>query len=177
MKFVINGGLIVGTMDGANIEICEECREETMFTFGCLESEVKTITEKAKEGDYPIDDRLQAVFQAIKKGAFSQNDSLAHAEFCEIIDKLCNIRAAGTWDGDRYLVIHDFPSYLEAQSRVDSIYSQDRTRWCKLSIRAASSMAKFSTDRTILEYAQAIWGVKSARRPVESMPGENLPEP
>jgi len=166
MKFVMNGGLIVGTMDGANIEIREECGEETMFVFGCLEHEVGGIAAKAKEGHYPIDGRLQQVFQAIRNGEFSRDEPEAHAEFCSIVDKLCNTNAAGTWDGDRYLVINDFPSFIDAQARVDATYANKAT-WCKLSIQAASSMAKFSTDRTISEYADVIWGIKPAPRPMQ----------
>merc|ERR1719298_2589 len=118
MKFVMNGGLIVGTMDGANIEIREEGGEDTMFIFGCLEHEVGSIREKAEQGNYPIDGRLQAVFGAIRNGDFSKGEPDAHEEFCRIVDKLCNIHAAGTWEGDRYLVINDFPSFVDAQARV-----------------------------------------------------------
>mmetsp|Transcript_56733 Transcript_56733/g.135120 ORF Transcript_56733/g.135120 Transcript_56733/m.135120 type:complete len:889 (+) Transcript_56733:103-2769(+) len=168
MKFVMNGGLIVGTMDGANIEIREEGGDETMFIFGALETEVAGIAAKAKNGNYPIDSRLQAVFGAIRNGMFSKEEPDAHSEFCEIVDKLCNTYAAGTWEGDKYLVIADFPSYLDAQAKVDSIYSKDKAKWCALSIQAACSMAKFSTDRTIGEYASVIWGVKPAPRPVTS---------
>eukprot|EP00435_Cladocopium_sp_Y103_P054704 s899_g17.t2 len=166
MKFVMNGGLIVGTMDGANIEIREECGEDTMFIFGCLEHEVSQIASKAKSGHYPIDQRLQNVFQAIRNGDFSQGEPEAHGEFCSLVDRLCNIQAAGTWEGDKYLVINDFPSFVDAQNRVDQTYA-DKAKWCKLSIQAASSMAKFSTDRTIKEYADVIWGVKPAPRPLE----------
>jgi len=165
MKFVMNGGLIVGTMDGANIEIREECGDDTMFIFGCLEHEVGAITAKAAQGNYPIDGRLQAVFSAIKAGQFSLGEEEAQTEFNGIVDKLCNVSAAGTWDGDRYLVINDFPSYIDAQNRVDKTYA-DKNNWTKLSIKAASSMAKFSTDRTISEYAKVIWGVEPAPRPV-----------
>jgi starch phosphorylase len=168
MKFVMNGGLIVGTMDGANIEIREEGGEDTMFIFGALEHEVPAISARAKAGDYAIDPRLQAVFDAIRGDQFSQGEPDAHGEFCEIVDKLCNIHAAGTWDGDRYLVIHDFPSFVDAQARVDAIYSKDKAKWCSLSIQAAASMAKFSTDRTISEYSSVIWGVKPAPRPLDA---------
>merc|ERR1712205_298929 len=129
MKFVMNGGLIVGTMDGANIEIREEGGEDTMFIFGCLEHEVGSIREKAEQGNYPIDGRLQAVFGAIRNGDFSKGEPDAHEEFCRIVDKLCNIHAAGTWEGDRYLVINDFPSFVDAQARVDQTYAAKAT-WC-----------------------------------------------
>ena len=166
MKFVMNGGLIVGTMDGANVEIREECGHDTMFIFGCLENEVPDIKKRAAEGHYPIDARLQTVFDAIKQGDFSCNEPTAHEEFCELVDKLMNIREAGTWNGDRYLVCHDFPSFIDAQNRVDKIYKEDKKKWLSLSIQAASSMAQFSTDRTIREYASVIWDVKPAPRPV-----------
>jgi len=166
MKFVMNGGLIVGTMDGANIEIREECGEETMFVFGCLEHEVARIAAKAKEGHYPIDGRLQQVFQAIRNGEFARNEPEAQEEFVSLIDRLCNTQAAGTWEGDKYLVINDFPSFVDAQARVDATYANKST-WCKLSIQAASSMAKFSTDRTIGEYANVIWGITPAPRPMQ----------
>lgn len=167
MKFVMNGGLIVGTMDGANIEIREECGHDTMFIFGCEEHQVAGISARAQEGHYPIDNRLQAVFDAIRNGKFAgQAEPEAQSEFESIISRLCNTRAAGTWDGDRYLVIHDFPSFIDAQAKVDETY-KNRSLWCKLSIQAASSMAQFSTDRTISEYAKVIWGVVPARRPVD----------
>merc|ERR1711972_969680 len=102
MKFVMNGGLIIGTMDGANIEIRKECGNETMFIFGCLEDDVPRIKARSAVGDYPIDPRMQRVFDTIKSGKFSSGDDTAHAQFCGLIDKLCNTTAAGTWDGDRY---------------------------------------------------------------------------
>merc|ERR1711983_57828 len=166
MKFVMNGGLIVGTMDGANIEIREECGEDTMFIFGCLENEVPGIAARAKSGHYPIDSRLEAGFQAIRNGVFSNGEPEAHAEFCSLVDRLCNVKGAGTWEGAKYLVVHDFPSFIDAQARVDKTYA-DKTKWCRLSIQAASSMAKFSTDRTISQYANVIWGVTPAPRPLQ----------
>merc|ERR1719387_1469503 len=89
MKFVMNGGLIVGTMDGANVEIREECGTDTMFIFGALEHEVPAIKARAKTGHYPIDGRLQAVFRSIREGEFSLNDAVAQQEFCELIDNVC----------------------------------------------------------------------------------------
>merc|ERR1719437_276981 len=98
MKFVMNGGLIIGTMDGANIEIREEGGDDTMFIFGCLEDEVPSIKARAKEGHYPVDPRLMKVFDTIRQGVFSFGDDKAHEEFCALIQTLCNITAAGTWD-------------------------------------------------------------------------------
>jgi starch phosphorylase len=172
MKFVMNGGLIIGTMDGANIEIREEGGDETMFIFGCLEDDVPKIKENAAAGDYPIDPRLKKVIDVIRQGRFSFDDAKAQKDFEGLIDKLMNIEAAGTWDGDRYLVIHDFPSYIKAQDQVDQTY-KDQGKWTELSIQAASNMAKFSTDRTITEYATEIWECKPWPRQVGS--GNGVP--
>merc|ERR1719408_699758 len=81
MKFVMNGGLIIGTMDGANIEIREECGDETMFIFGCLEDDVPSIKDRAKQGHYPIDSRMTEVFDTIRKGTFSLGDDQVQQSF------------------------------------------------------------------------------------------------
>merc|ERR1719410_2002872 len=175
MKFVMNGGLIIGTMDGANIEIREEGGADTMFIFGCLEDEIPEIKNKAKSGHYPIDPRMQDVFNEVRSGRFSCGDDEATKEFVGLIDTLCNIQAAGTWDGDKYLLIQDFASYIDAQNRVDATYA-DKAKWCKLSIEAATSMAKFSTDRTMREYSDVIWGIKPSPRPL-TMGGAASPAP
>merc|ERR1712019_287787 len=78
MKFVMNGGLIIGTMDGANIEIREEGGDDTMFIFGCLEDQIPEIKKKAAAGYYPIDRRMQEVFDEVKSGKFSLGDDQAH---------------------------------------------------------------------------------------------------
>jgi len=165
MKFVMNGGLIIGTMDGANIEIREEGGADTMFIFGCLEDQIPDIKKKAQAGHYPIDPRMKEVFDVIRQGKFSCGDMKANAEFVGLVDTLCNITAAGTWDGDKYLLIQDFASYIDAQNRVDATF-QDKAKWAKLSIEAATSMAKFSTDRTMREYSSVIWGIKPSPRPL-----------
>ena len=113
----------------------------------------------------PIDQHVALGFKKFKPEFAVLGFYLDFDDSCRIVDKLCNIHAAGTWDGDRYLVINDFPSFVDAQARVDQTYA-DKATWCKLSIQAASSMAKFSTDRTISEYASTIWGVTPAPRPV-----------
>lgn len=166
MKFVMNGGLIIGTMDGANVEIREECGGETMFIFGALEHEVEHIRAKARQGDYPIDPRLEKVFNAIKGGMFSMNDIQAQREFEGLVDSLK--RNGGGHCSDHYLVCHDFPSYCDAQARVDAMY-QDRPKWLSMSIQAAACSGKFSTDRTIAEYASRIWNLKSMERPAPGL--------
>ncbi|KAK6588034.1 glycogen phosphorylase 1 [Cryptosporidium xiaoi] len=162
MKFVMNGGLILGTLDGANVEIREECGNDTMFIFGALEHEVENIRNRARSGNYPIDQRLHDVFNFIRTGGIMLGDGKAQGEFCDIVDRICNNGDGHI--GDFYLLCHDFPLYCEAQSRVDQSY-RDKTTWVKTCIKAASSMGKFSTDRTIEEYANAIWGLEQCERP------------
>merc|ERR1719420_1369493 len=99
MKFVMNGGLIIGTMDGANIEIREEGGPETMFIFGCLEDQIPDIKARAKEGHYPIDPRMEEVFTSLRRGEFSLGDKNATQEFTSLITKLSNKIEAGTWNG------------------------------------------------------------------------------
>merc|ERR1719327_2256149 len=165
MKFVMNGGLIIGTMDGANIEIRAEGGQDTMFIFGCLEDQVEGIKAQARTGNYPIDPRMEEVFTSLRRGEFSLGDKNATQEFTSLITKLSNKIEAGTWNGDKYLLCADFPSYCDAQELVDKTYA-DQQKWTSLSIQAACGMAKFSTDRTIREYAEVIWDIKPAPRPL-----------
>merc|ERR1719240_1279855 len=167
MKFVMNGGLIIGTMDGANIEIREEGGQDTMFIFGCLEDQVEGIKAQARTGNYPIDPRMEEVFTSLRRGEFSLGDKNATQEFTSLITKLSNKIEAGTWNGDKYLLCADFPSYCDAQELVDKTYA-DKKKWTSLSIQAACEMAKFSTDRTIREYAEVIWEIPPAPRPLPS---------
>jgi len=169
MKFVMNGGLIVGTMDGANVEICEEAGgEQNNFIFGAREEELPGILRKAKEGHYPIDGRLGKVFEAIRSGRFSDGDHKFTEEIGAILDMLCNKTAAGTWDGDKYLVIHDFPSYVDCQNRVDRDYA-DKKAWAARSIQASGSTAKFSTDRSMMDYARQVWELPQCARPAPAI--------
>ncbi|EZG43928.1 phosphorylase [Gregarina niphandrodes] len=156
MKFVMNGSLIIGTMDGANVEIVEEGGDDTAFIFGALEPDVERIRRNARNGDYPIDHRLQRVYNFIRSGALARGDSNAQSQFCGLIDRLLN--NGHDANGDYYLVAHDFPSYIDANERVDRLY-KDETAWWTTTIKAAANMGKFSTDRTIHEYAQNIWNL------------------
>ncbi|EZG72982.1 phosphorylase [Gregarina niphandrodes] len=154
MKFVMNGSLIIGTMDGATVEIVAEGGEDTAFIFGALERDVNRIRQDARDGRYRIDGRLQRVFDFVKSGAVARGDHNAQSQFCELVDRLRN-NGYGH-NGDFYLVAHDFPSYVEANERVDREY-RDARNWCKKTIEAAAKMGKFSTDRTINDYANKVW--------------------
>jgi glycogen phosphorylase len=154
MKFVMNGGLIIGTMDGANVEIAEECGEENMFIFGM--DVQKVAEEKAKMyggfRDY-VGSRLGRIFEVIKSGRFG-GDTIA---FQNLINNLTNGQ-------DQYLVCHDFYSYMEANDRVDAAY-RDQAKWNKMAIECVARSGKFSSDRTIQEYCDEIWKVEPVSIP------------
>lgn len=164
MKFVMNGGLIIGTMDGANVEIVQECGEDTAFIFGARENEIEQIRNKAREGNYPIDPRLNEVFQYIKDGSVSFNDPVCQKEFDKIINGLLHNRNGH--NGDFYLLIHDFPDYCRAQDVVDKTYL-NKKEWVYKSIKAVSHMGKFSSDRSVADYAKHIWKLTPCTRPQE----------
>lgn len=147
MKFVLNGGLIVGTMDGANIEIAEAIGAENMFIFGAHAEQVEDIRHHQKYRKPALDAQLEAVLDAIRGGRFGDYET-----FAPLVETL-------TTGGDYYLISNDFGAYLQAQSRAEKEY-QDHSLWARRSILAAASMGKFSSDRTIREYAENIWKVR-----------------
>ena len=154
MKFVMNGCLIIGTMDGANVEIAEEVGHENMFVFGMDVDKVNEELHKMRGGyrGY-VGSRLARVFDTIKTGIFGGD---THA-FQNLVDNLCN-------GGDNYLVCHDFYSYLEAQERVDETY-RDQTKWNQMAIENVARSGKFSSDRTIMEYCEQIWNIQPVQIP------------
>jgi starch phosphorylase len=151
MKFVMNGGLIIGTDDGANIEIKECVKEENIFIFGAKCHEIADATRRMREGA-PWDHRLKEVFNMVRSGKFGNP-----ADFEPVLNSIEDGR-------DRYLLAHDFASYLECQDRVDMEY-QNKREWNKKCLNAVAGMGWFSTDRTIDEYAKIIWNCKPCPRP------------
>lgn len=151
MKFVMNGGIIIGTDDGANIEIKEHVGEENIFIFGAKNHEIPDATRKMKEGA-KWDKRLNDVFSTIRSGKFGNP-----VDFEPVLNSIEN-------GNDRYLLAHDFASYLECQERVDKAFT-DKKSWAKKCLNAIAGMGFFSTDRTIQEYADNIWNCKACPRP------------
>ncbi len=151
MKFVMNAGLIIGTDDGANIEIKEHVGEDNIFIFGAKCPEIPEATKKMKQG-VAWDHRLGEVFKTIRSGKFGNP-----VDFEPVLNSMEN-------GNDRYLLAHDWASYLDAQARVDKAYA-DRKSWLKKCLLAVSGMGFFSTDRTIQEYADKIWKIEPCLRP------------
>lgn len=149
MKFVMNGGLIVGTMDGANIEIREEQGADNMFTFGLLTEEIDSARNALKYGEYKVnDDRLKEAVSQIQSNKYCGSDTSE-----PILSSLQHYN-------DYYLTTRDFSSYMDALDRVDNAF-KDRTSWIKRTILSVARMGKFSSDRTIHEYAHQIWNIEA----------------
>jgi len=146
MKFVLNGGLILGTVDGANIEIHEEIGDDNIFMFGNLSDQVDDLRHAHRYRNVPMDPALEAVIRDIESGHFGDIRI-----FAPLINTL-------TYGNDYYLISDDFQSYLDAQKLVDEAY-KDKEEWAKKSILCSANMGKFSSDRSILEYAEQIWDV------------------
>jgi starch phosphorylase len=154
MKFALNGALTIGTLDGANIEIMEEVGSENIFIFGLGAEEVAALKRSAYDplAYYRADPELKLVIDQIGDGTFSKGDADL---FKTIVDSLLR-------QGDHYLLLADYRSYIACQDRVAETY-RDRDTWTRMSILNTARMGKFSTDRTIDEYAREIWGVKPVR--------------
>jgi starch phosphorylase len=149
MKFCMNGALTIGTMDGANIEICSEVGVENCFMFGLSAAEVEALRARGYRpaSFYESNPELRGVIDFIRDGFFSRGDS---GLFRPIVDGLLN------WD--TYMLLADFQPYVDCQATVGTVY-QDPAQWNRMSILNVARSGKFSSDRTICEYAQDIWRV------------------
>ncbi|KAM0941419.1 putative glycogen phosphorylase [Dioscorea sansibarensis] len=156
MKFSLNGCLIIGTLDGANVEIREEIGDENFFLFGARADEVPRLRKERELGQFKPDPRFEEAKQFIRSGAFGNYD------YNPLLDSLEGNSGYGR--GDYFLVGHDFPSYMDAQVQVDEAY-KDKRRWLKMSIMSTAGSGKFSSDRTISQYAKEIWDIKACPVP------------
>lgn len=150
MKFMMNGALTIGTLDGANIEIREEVGEENFFLFGLNVNEVlakKTAGYNSYEY-YISNPLLKKAIDQLCEGYFSDGDT-------ELFKPMVN---SLLWD-DNYMVLADFQSYVDCQSKVSKAYL-DKENWTRMSILNVARSGKFSSDRSIAEYAREIWDYK-----------------
>ncbi|MHC2146103.1 glycogen/starch/alpha-glucan phosphorylase [Pseudomonas sp. 210_17 TE3656] len=148
MKFGLNGALTIGTLDGANVEMCEQVGAENMFIFGLTAQQVEA---RKRSGDFAAHTaisasyRLNDVLQAIRSGVFSPDDP---ARYVGLVDSLVA--------HDRFLVCADFDAYWDAQLRVEALW-HDPKQWWRIAVLNTARMGWFSSDRTIREYATQIW--------------------
>jgi len=147
MKFMMNGAITIGTLDGANIEILEEVGDENFFLFGLSAEQVAETRSDYRPWDIiAADEDLNAVMQLLKSGYFNQFEKNL---FDGIIDSVTSAH-------DPWLTAADFRSFVDTQELVASAY-RDQERWTRMSILNTSNSGKFSTDRTMRDYNSEIW--------------------
>ncbi|MDP2879812.1 MAG: glycogen/starch/alpha-glucan phosphorylase, partial [Sulfuricella sp.] len=154
MKLALNGALTIGTLDGANIEIRDEVGANNIFIFGLNTDEVTEMTSKGYNpwDYYHGNEELRQALDMIGSGYFSLDEP---ERFRPIIDAL-------TTGGDQYLLLADYAAYIACQEKIDALY-RDPGEWAHKAILNVAGMGKFSSDRTVREYAEKIWGFKAVR--------------
>jgi len=151
MKFMMNGALTIGTLDGANIEIREEVGEENFFLFGLTESEVEDLRPHYNPCEMiEQDEDLKRVMKLLECGHFNQFEP---GIFDDVINSIKS-------PNDPWMTIADFRSYVDMQKQVEIAY-KDTDRWTRMSIMNTANSGKFSTDRTIQNYSDDIWGLEA----------------
>jgi starch phosphorylase len=157
MKFMLNGALTIGTMDGANVEMYEEVGADNIFIFGMSADEV-IRHERYRDYNpmeiYNTDAELRKVLNQMIDGTYSVND---RELFRELYNSL--LSTIGGQVADRYFILADFRSYANAHKKVEEYY-KNSTAWAKSAILNVAHVGKFSSDRTIEEYAKEIWNLE-----------------
>mmetsp|Transcript_9136 Transcript_9136/g.24625 ORF Transcript_9136/g.24625 Transcript_9136/m.24625 type:complete len:866 (-) Transcript_9136:323-2920(-) len=151
MKFQMNGSLILGTWDGATIEIAEETGVDEVFIFGVRAHEIHELRKTRK--DLKTDPRWDAIMEDIKGGMFGDAEY-----FKPLVDSVHDMSVGNDW----FLLANDFADYMRAQAEVDAAY-KDQSEWTRRSIMYTAGSGKFSSDRTVREYAEDIWKMKPVR--------------
>lgn len=154
MKFMLNGAITIGTLDGANVEIVEEVGEENAVIFGLSSDEVINYEKNGgynPKDIYNIDQDIRTVLTQLINGTYSpQNPNL----FRDIYNSL--LESSPGEKADQYFILKDFHAYENAQKRIEAMYL-DETRWAKAAMLNVAHVGKFSSDRTIQEYVDDIW--------------------
>ena len=160
MKFMLNGALTLGTMDGANVEIVEEVGKENAFIFGLSADEVINYENNGgynPEEIFNTDQDIRRVLMQLINGYYSPQDPEL---FRDIYNSLLNTKNSAK--ADTYFILKDFRSYAEAQKRVEAAY-RDENWWARAAMLNTASAGKFSSDRTIEEYVRDIWHLEKIR--------------
>ena len=154
MKFMLNGAITIGTMDGANVEMVEEMGEENAVIFGLSSDEVINYEQNGGYNPMEIfnsDQDIRRVLMQLINGYYAPNDP---ERFRDIYDSLLNTKSSDR--ADTYFILKDFRAYAQAHQRVEAAY-RDEKGWAKKAILNTASCGKFSSDRTIREYVDEIW--------------------
>jgi len=154
MKLALNGALTIGTLDGANVEICEEVGAENIFIFGLTVEGVAALLKKGYNPHdlYQADEELRAVVDWVGSNYFTPDEP--PGVLTSLRDNLCF--------SDPFLCLADFRAYSDCQIRVDEAF-RDKPRWARMAILNTARTGKFSSDRTIAQYASEIWKLKPVR--------------
>ena len=156
MKFMLNGAVTIGTLDGANVEMLEEVGKKNIFIFGMTAEEVHSLTVSGNYAPwdlYNMDSSIRNVLTTLINGSLDPNHDL----FRELYDAMLN--GYGGARPDEYYILQDFAAYKEAQAKVDKAYKNSK-RWAEMAVMNTASAGKFSSDRTIRQYADEIWDLK-----------------
>jgi starch phosphorylase len=151
MKMSLNGALTIGTLDGANVEIMEEVGEENIFIFGLTADQVTDLRNGGyrPKDYYDRDAELRQTLDSISRGDFSPKEPQL---FAPIVESLLH-------QGDYYMLLADYRAYVTTQEAVGKLFL-DKEEWARISILNTARMGKFSSDRSVMEYANTIWGLK-----------------
>jgi len=161
MKFMLNGAVTIGTLDGANVEILEEVGKDNIFIFGMTAQQVLDLRASRTYSPWDIcnlNQDIRMVMTQLINGALSDD----HELFREIYEALMN--GFGGNPADEYFILQDFESYAAAQNDISNLY-KDKAKWARTAIINVAQSGKFSSDRTILQYANEIWGLKKVPVP------------
>ncbi len=151
MKFALNGAITLGTMDGANIEIREEVGDDNIFVFGLTAHEVESLKSSGKYNPWEYYNRNPEIRQLMSMLESGELRPSEPGYFRPIYDSIMH--------GDEYLLLADLESYANAQKKIDEAY-RDKKRWAKMALLNIARIGKFSSDRSIMDYANGIWNVK-----------------
>ena len=160
MKFMLNGALTIGTMDGANVEMAEEVGKDNMFIFGASADEIINLENKGGYNPMDIfnnDQDIRRVLMQLINGYYSPQDPEL---FRDIYNSLLNTQSSDR--ADTYFILKDFRSYAEAHRKIDQAY-RDEKWWARTAMLNTASAGKFSSDRTIEEYVRDIWHLKKIK--------------
>ena len=162
MKFMVNGALTLGTMDGANVEIVEEVGIDNAFIFGLSANEVMKYEKEGGYNPWDIFNSNHNVRRVLTQ--------LINGTYCDDTEKFRDLYDSLTKE-DVYFILKDFDSYAEAHRRVDAAYRDEKT-WAKMAMLNTASAGKFSSDRTIEEYVKDIWKLKKVEVELEEEPAK-----
>ena len=155
MKFMMNGAITLGTMDGANIEIVECAGEENAVIFGLRNEEVEELNRNGSYNPWDLynsDYRIKNILDSLLSGEWT---NYRPDKFRVIFDEIMNNR-------DNYYILKDFASYVEAQEKISELY-QNKNKWQRMCLMNIANSGKFTSDRTIQQYAKEIWHLKKVR--------------